>query len=154
MQFAHDGRLLFPNPEEDLADIATLMSDLTEGRAPARDLDYVRKMIEEQPNVHLAIRRGSTGRIIGLALLFIQRKFSGLCGYIEDVVVEERYRGEGHGTSMMEELIGKAKELDLDYLELTSNWRNKKRRPAIKRYKSLGFKRRTTNVYRLSLSPS
>lgn len=154
MLFAPDGHFLFPDPEEDLADIATLMSDLTEGRAPARDIGYVRKMIEEQPNVHLAIRRGTTGRIIGVALLFIERKFTGLCGHIEDVVVGKSYRGEGHGRSMMEELIAKARELDLEYLELTSNRRNPRRRRAIKLYPKLGFVKRTTNVYRLELETS
>lgn len=151
MLFAPDGCFLFPNPEEDLADIATLMSDLTEGRAPARDIGYFRKMLEEQPNLYLAIRRGTTGRIVGMALLFIERKFTALCGHIEDVVVAKSYRGEGHGRSMMKELIAKAAELELDYLELTSNWRNKERRPAIKLYQKLGFVKRTTNVYRLEL---
>ena len=68
------------------------------------------------------------------------------------MVVDAHYRGEGHGKAMMEELIQKAMELELDYIELTSNWQNPKRRPAIKLYQSLGFERKKTNVYRLSLA--
>ena len=71
MQFTPNGRLLFPEPEEDLADIAKLMKQLSPD-TPARDLEYVRALLYQQ-DVHLAIRRGTTGRIIGVALLFINR---------------------------------------------------------------------------------
>ncbi len=69
-------------------------------------------------------------------------------GDIEDVVVDEEYRGRGIGRKLMEFLIKEAKKRKADCVELTSN---SNRTEANAMYESMGFKKRETNCYRLEL---
>ncbi len=69
-------------------------------------------------------------------------------GDIEDVVIDEEYRGRGIGRKLTEMLIEEAKKRKADCVELTSS---PKRIEANALYESLGFKKRETNCYRLEL---
>lgn len=96
---------------------------------------------------HMAVRRTEDGKIIAMATLLVCRKPSGPFGLIEDVVVDKDYRGQGIAKEMLGTLFAKAKELKLEYVELTSS---PKRVEANQLYTVLGFDRRETNVYRFS----
>ncbi len=89
-----------------------------------------------------------SGRAVGMATLVPVVKLSRLEGRIEDVVVDEEYRGLGIGKCMMEFIIEKARTLGLSRLALTSN---PSRKAASALYQSLGFERYETNMYRLTL---
>ena len=83
--------------------------------------------------------------LIGMATLIIAHKMSGAFGLVEDVVIDEKYRGRGIGTLLMKNLINFGREKEIRYLDLTSAPR---RVAANRLYQKLSFKRRGTNSYR------
>jgi ribosomal protein S18 acetylase RimI-like enzyme len=86
--------------------------------------------------------------IIGMGCLVEIHTPSGRSGRIEDVVVDEQYRGRGLGERLIKELIRRAKDRGCRYVELTSR---PQRKTANLLYQRLEFQRRETNVYRLPL---
>jgi ribosomal protein S18 acetylase RimI-like enzyme len=86
--------------------------------------------------------------IVGSATLAITRTPTGRHGWIEDVVVDEAYRGQGWGKALTEACLDAARELGLRSVNLTSR---PARVAANALYRSLGFKPRETNVYRIEL---
>ncbi len=95
----------------------------------------------------LFVAKNDTQSIVGTLTLISYRTPSGVRGYVEDVVVDENYRGNGIGEMLMSEAIAKAKELRLEYIGLTSR---PEREAANRLYQRLGFQKRETNVYRLN----
>ena len=91
----------------------------------------------------------TNGMLVGMATLATTKKLMGNEGHIEDVVVRKTYRGQGIGAALMRKMIEHAQHMKLSSLNLTSN---PKREAANSLYKKLGFKQRTTNVYRLALT--
>jgi GNAT superfamily N-acetyltransferase len=79
-------------------------------------------------------------KIIGRAFLFIiyndlhQKPY----GFLEDVFVEEKYRGKGIGKELIKRVIEKAKELGCYKLIATSRF---EREMVHKLYENLGFKK-------------
>lgn len=100
-----------------------------------------------QPNCRLIFFKDSdSDEVIGMASLYYYKTLyspSGI-GRVEDVVVDERYRGKGLGKLIMKYLISLARHLHLEVLELTSN---PKRVEANKIYLGLGFEKYDTNYY-------
>lgn len=93
---------------------------------------------------------GTRGRcIVGMATLIRKPQLMGLSGFIEDVVVDEAYRGHGIAERLNLCLIEEAKMLGMKHLDLTSN---PKRVIANKLYDKLGYVDRDTRVRRLDLS--
>ncbi len=88
------------------------------------------------------------GEICGMLTLVICHLTSGNKAVIEDVAVDEAFRGRGIGKMLMEEAIAIAKDLGLKHINLTSN---RARLAANALYRRIGFKKRDTNVYRLAL---
>ena len=88
------------------------------------------------------------GRIVGMATLIVVTKMSSRLGLIEDVVVDEQFRGKGIARELMERLIALAKVGHLSYLDLTSH---SSRVAAHALYKKLGFELRDTSKFRLKL---
>lgn len=68
----------------------------------------------------------------------------GEVGTIEDIIVDEKYRGQGLGQKLIENLIEIAKDKKLFKLKLTSN---PNRESARKLYMKLGFEMKDTNVF-------
>ncbi|MBI3335705.1 MAG: GNAT family N-acetyltransferase [Candidatus Portnoybacteria bacterium] len=130
---------------ETLDDINRLLPQLSE-KAKFFSLKELRGIANQKHIVFLAAKDGE--HIIGMGLLYMMRKEIGLCATIEDVVVDERYRGKGIGKALMERLITEAKNRKVLHIDLTSR---PEREEANEFYKKLGFERRNTNVYRLTL---
>jgi ribosomal protein S18 acetylase RimI-like enzyme len=87
--------------------------------------------------------------IIGFSSLITYRvPTKGLVARIEDVIVDEKYRGQGIGRGVMEKLIEMAKEKNISMIELTSK---PERIVARKLYESLGFVVYNTGVFRLKI---
>jgi len=84
--------------------------------------------------------------IVGTYTLVIFRIPTGATARIEDVVVEEKWRGKGVGKKMMKHAIELVKKEGIFKIELTSHH---SRIEANKLYQSLGFEQIETNVYRL-----
>lgn len=89
------------------------------------------------------------GTLAGLAALCFTLSPTGLKAWVEDVVVTPQARGRGYATALLERLIGKARERGAKSVNLTSR---PERTTANKLYRKMGFRLRTTNVYRLELA--
>lgn len=89
---------------------------------------------------------GPRGDLVGMATLIPLAKLASSFGNVEDVVVFESYRGQGIGRGLMEAIIKKAKELEMQHLFLTSN---PKREAARTLYKKLGFDEYDTTPFKL-----
>jgi len=90
----------------------------------------------------------SENHIVGTYTLVIFQIPTGSTMRIEDVVVDEKYRGRGIGKKMMHHAINIAKSTGAAKIELTSH---PPRIEANKLYQSLGFRKIETNVYRYEI---
>jgi len=127
-----------------LQDIQNLLCQLTHDDP----LPTKRQLQTVVKNNHLIVVRDK-GRIVGMGLLISFVKTSGTRGQIEDVVMDEKYRGKGLGKKLVERLIKEARKLKLTKVGLTSR---PHRIAANKLYRKLGFIRKNTNVYHLPLA--
>ncbi len=87
-------------------------------------------------------------RIVGTALLAIMRTVSHVNGQIEDVVVDEAYRGQGIAKGLLMRLVVYARAVEVERIDLGSE---PHRAAANHLYDKFGFVKRDTNLYRLSL---
>ncbi|MBF0649025.1 GNAT family N-acetyltransferase [Dysgonomonas sp. GY75] len=87
------------------------------------------------------------GNIAGMLTVGIYKSPTGTKAWIEDVVVDGSYRGQGLGRLLVEHAIAFSKSLGADSLMLTSN---PSRIAANKLYQSLNFTQKETNVYRMT----
>ncbi|MBI2594832.1 MAG: GNAT family N-acetyltransferase [Candidatus Colwellbacteria bacterium] len=83
-------------------------------------------------------------RIIGMGSLVFTLTPYGKRARIEDVVVDERYRGRGIGEKISKELITIAKKAKVRRVELSTR---QTRVVARKLYEKLGFEKREADVY-------
>lgn len=90
----------------------------------------------------------SDDAVIGMLTIGLYYSPTGSKAWIEDVVVDNAYRGQGLGRMLVAEAIGQAREWGAQTLMLTSN---PKRIVANALYRSLGFEPKETNVYRMVL---
>lgn len=85
-------------------------------------------------------------RIVGIASMPIYKVISGNKGWIEDVIVDENYRGMGIGMKLIEKLMAISNEQQLSEVLLFTE---EHRTPAISLYEKLGFSRKESNIYTL-----
>ena len=86
--------------------------------------------------------------IVGCATLCLFFSPTGAKASIEDVVVDEKYRGQHLGKKLLEHVIHEARQFSPIKLQLTSR---PTRVAANKLYQSLVFEKRETNCYKLDL---
>ena len=94
----------------------------------------------------LLAARDNAGNIAGVLALVVFRTPTGVHAWIEDVVVDEKARGQGMGEALTRAGIELAREKGARGIDLTSR---PAREAANRLYQRLGFKRRETNLYRL-----
>jgi ribosomal protein S18 acetylase RimI-like enzyme len=99
----------------------------------------------------LLMARDGAGRIVGGLTLAIFRVPTGVRAWIEDVVVDEAARGQGVGEALTREAVKRAVDAGARSVDLTSR---PSREAANRLYAKLGFEKRVTNVYRLTLHDS
>jgi ribosomal protein S18 acetylase RimI-like enzyme len=88
------------------------------------------------------------GQIVGSLTLATYRIPTGLKAIIEDVVVDEDARGLGIGESLSRAAIEEARRRGAKDVTLSSR---PEREAANRLYVRIGFERRNTNVYRMTL---
>jgi ribosomal protein S18 acetylase RimI-like enzyme len=132
---------------QDIAAINHLLAQLS-SRAPEVDLHTIVRVLHDGPIV-IARDGDIGGRLVGMGTILFAHKLTAAFATIEDVVVDERYRGCGIGASITARLIEKAKERQVAYVDLTSSPR---RVAANALYRKLGFVARETNPFRLELT--
>ena len=97
------------------------------------------------PNSHLFFLMKDE-QIAGMLTVGIYHSPTGGKAWIEDVVVDETFRGQGLSKLLVAHAIEFTKSQGIPSLMLTSN---PKRIAANKLYQAMGFGRKETNVYRM-----
>ena len=87
-------------------------------------------------------------QIAGMLTVGIYHSPTGGKAWIEDVVVDETFRGQGLSKLLVAHAIEFVKSQQIPSLMLTSN---PKRIAANKLYQAMGFERKETNVYRMKI---
>lgn len=134
-------------------------SDYKHSPSDVKSINYLLTLLTQNPNKittsrlneisknsYILLALDKNNNIIGMATLALVNIPFGKYGRIEDVVVDDKFRGKGIGTTLIKKLIIKAKKLHLKKLDLTSN---PKRVEANKLYLRLNFFKYETNVYRM-----
>ena len=85
--------------------------------------------------------------IAGMLTVGTYKSPTGTKAWIEDVVVDNAYRGKGYGKSIVQYAIDYVKSSGIELLMLTSN---PARIAANKLYQDLDFEQKKTNVYKMS----
>ena len=126
-------------------DLKQLMSELSD-RVNFTQTDLM--LVLKDSNCHLYVVLDGE-RIVGCATLCIFHSPTGTKASIEDVVISSAYRGQHLGKQLMEYVLEQAKAYAPVELHLTSN---PMRVAANHLYQSLGFQKKETNNYHMSLS--
>ncbi len=129
---------------EALKDINNLLPQLSKTAKPLT-LVKLKDIIKSKDSYLIVVR--DRQKVIGMSTLVVIRIAAGIRAKVEDVVVDEKYRGRGIGERIIKELIFLAKRKRVESIELTSR---SSRVAANKLYQKLGFEKRDTNVYRIS----
>lgn len=109
---------------------------------------YELEGIVEAPATTLFVARDAERQIVGSLTLAVFRAPTGVRAWIEDVVVDTSVRGAGIGSALVEAAVTVARRAEARTVDLTSR---PDRSEANRLYQRLGFEKRETNVYRLSL---
>jgi ribosomal protein S18 acetylase RimI-like enzyme len=126
-----------------LADIRHLLKQLSSQIGTATPAT-LKKMLS-RPDIEIWVARDGE-RIVGMATLIVLHKPYVISSNAEDIVVDEKYRGQGLGKALMNKIVERARVHHAERIEFTSN---PSRAYAIAMYQKMGFKKRETNVYRL-----
>ena len=101
------------------------------------------------PGTRIFIAENDEKRIVGCATLCVYESPTGRKASVEDVVVLSAYRGQGIGQTLLKRIIdfagSKLSPIDLHLTSMPS------RVEANALYQALGFEKRDTNVYKMSL---
>jgi ribosomal protein S18 acetylase RimI-like enzyme len=125
--------------------IAALVGQLSSSaKAPTRE--ELEAIVNAPGTVLLAVRQ--SGNLVGMLTLVTFGIPTGIRAIIEDVVVDERYRGQGVGEALTREALVQADAAGSRTVDLTSR---PSREAANRLYQKLGFQKRDSNVYRYTL---
>lgn len=108
--------------------------------------DAYRQLIASSCSRILLLQHGE--EVAGMLTIGTYLSPTGSKAWIEDVVVDENYRGSGLGRTLVAHAIEHCKADGIDTVYLTSN---PKRVVANGLYQSMGFVRKETNMYKLEL---
>lgn len=128
-----------------LEEINALLPQLS---SSAKPLTYARllDMVKNMATTTLVIKDGQ--KIIGIGMIMIYDVPTEKRAWLEEIIVDEGYRGQGLGEQVSKELIEIAKRERVNRVYLSSG---PQREAANKLYQKLGFEKKETNVYRLKL---
>lgn len=131
--------------EELYAVASNLMMQLTNNN----ELTYQKfqEIIDADTSVLLFLKINNC--FIGMTTLTYYQTLSGIKGWIEDVIVDEKFRGKGYSVKLLEEAIVFARNKGVEKLMLTSR---PTRVAANNLYRKIGFSQRETNVYIMDLN--
>jgi ribosomal protein S18 acetylase RimI-like enzyme len=125
--------------------LAALVPQLSSTAPP--DADALARIIGHDA-VTLLLAYGDDRVLRGTLTLVTFPLPTGVRAWIEDVVVDEAARGQGVASMLVEAAVEIAKAQGARSVDLTSR---PSREAANRLYQRLGFARRETNVYRISL---
>ena len=128
-------------------DLKQLMSELSD-RVSLTQTNLL--MVLKDSNCHLYVILDGE-RVMGCATLCVFHSPTGTKASVEDVVVSSAYRGQHLGKQLMKYVLEQAKAFAPIELHLTSN---PMRVAANKLYQSIGFQKKETNCYQMTISES
>ena len=132
--------------DSQIADLLGLMKELN-AELNVTPLQQQRSVAS--PGTRIIIAENDEKHIVGCATLCVFESPTGRKASVEDVVVLPAYRGQGIGRTLLQRIIDFAgSKLSPIDLRLTSN---PTRTEANALYQALGFEKRDTNVYKMSL---
>ena len=108
--------------------------------------EMVRQAVEAENTHFFAVME--VEQVVGCASLCVFESPTGKKASIEDVVIQEAFRGLQLGKQLMQHVIEYAKTLAPINLQLTSR---PERVAANALYQTLGFQKRDTNAYRMEI---
>ena len=151
----------FENQQIEICQVQKVTDELAEGfvrlipqltkTKPVPDKRVLEEIVAAPNSVQLtACDPKMDGKIVvGVLTLVFYRIPTALRSRIEDLVVDQNYRGRGIGGALINYAIKEAAQKGALSVDLTSN---PSRREANRLYKSIGFKKRLTNLYRYQLT--
>jgi GNAT superfamily N-acetyltransferase len=103
--------------------------------------DVFRRGLASDRQAYLCATDGEAGPVVGFGSITVLNSFSqqGPIANIDELVVDEGWRGRGVGTELLERLIGRARQLGCGRIDLHSQFR---RTEAHAFYERRGFERR------------
>lgn len=122
-----------------------LLSQLSPN-APAMTLERLDQLLRS-PHVYVFAARVDEV-LAGMLTLIAAPIPTGFHGYVEDVVVDTGFRGQGIAEGLVRAALDAARDAGAEKVDLTSN---PSREAANRLYARIGFERRATNVYRFAL---
>lgn len=125
---------------------AGLIPQLSSLNPPPRAEDLAG--IVASPACQLLLALDDDGAILGSLTLVVFPIPTGIRAWIEDVVVDDAARGRGVGEALNQDALRRAGDAGASTVDLTSR---PSREAANRLYQRLGFKQRSTNVYRITL---
>lgn len=126
--------------------VCHLMGQLTTRSIVFTAEDYVRLVQSPYSRLFLLLCEGRVGAMLTVGTYLSP---TGNKAWIEDVVVDEVLRGSGLGRVLVEHAIDYCREEGIGTVYLTSN---PKRVAANALYRSVGFVRKETNMYKMDLT--
>jgi ribosomal protein S18 acetylase RimI-like enzyme len=130
--------------DDDYLAISALLPQLSSSTKSLNYEDFVAVVTAEANRVYVARSNDAERKIVGCMIFVIVRQFVGIKCWIEDVVVDDGYRGQGIARAMMQQAMDDAPP-DAKHINLTSA---PGRAAAQGLYPSLGFQVRDTVVFR------
>jgi ribosomal protein S18 acetylase RimI-like enzyme len=127
--------------------IGRLVAQLSRSAPPPSAADL--RAIVDSPGTRLLLARDEDGAVLGMLTLALYRIPTGLCAWIEDVVVDEAARSRGIGEELTRTAVRLAEEAGAKSVDLTSR---PARQAAHRLYRRLGFEVRESSVYRYALA--
>ena len=114
----------------------------------AKPLTYARllELVKNERAPMLVARDGQ--KIVGMGMIVIYNVPTEKRAWLEEIIVDEAYRGQGLGKRISNELLDIARKEHVDRVYLSSK---PTRVAANKLYQKLGFEQKETNVYKLNL---
>lgn len=126
--------------------LAALLPQLSQSPPPGPQ--EIAQIVADPDTTLWIAREADAAPILGTLTLVFYRVPTGLKARIDDVVVDRAARGQGVGQALCIAAIAEARRRGARYVELTSR---PERSEARRLYEKLGFRRRDTGTYRLSL---
>ena len=131
--------------EELVQGVANLLPQLS-SNATAPTLEEMEKLLADE-NCHLLIAE-IDGTIAGMLSLVVVNIPTGRKTWIEDVVVDSKFRGQNIGFELVEQAKKLSQELGAKKLYLTSN---PSRQAAHRLYTKCGFEKYDTTLFRIKM---
>lgn len=133
---------------EAVQDVNALLKQLLHDPSTFAPISFetFQKIVTDEKVVVVAAKDGE--KIVGMGMLYIVIKPRGHYAYLEDMMVDEGYRGQGIGEKIGRALIESARARGIQTIELSAR---PSRVAANKLYQKLGFEPKETNVYRMKL---